>query len=164
VTAEEVARIQGYQGPHLSNAIAPIMSVRSNIGWTTHGHTGEDIILYTYGLDMPMGTMENTDIAHACARAMGFRLEDVDAKLFRPAQEVAAHLGGRISIDKSDPENPVLVIQKEAGGAVRFPFSKDLMITDGKTSRLIGPTIYARIRARCTSRWKRSHRLRRFWL
>ena len=143
VTAEEVARIQGYQGPHLSNAIAPIMSVRSNIGWTTHGHTGEDIILYTYGLDMPMGTMENTDIAHACARAMGFRLEDVDAKLFRPAQEVAAHLGGRISIDKSDPENPVLVIQKEAGGAVRFPFSKDLMITDGKTSRLIGPTIYA---------------------
>lgn len=143
LTAEEVARIQDYRGPHLSNAVAPIMSVRANIGWTTHGHTGEDVILYTYGLDMPAGTMENTDIAHACAQWMGFRLEDVDAKLFRPAEDVAAQLGGRVSIDRSEPENPVLVIRKEEGAEVRFPFSKDLMIMDGKTIRLMGPTVYA---------------------
>lgn len=143
VSAEEVARIQAYQGPHLSNAIAPVMSLRSNVGWTTHGHTGEDVILYTYGLDMPAGTVENTDIAHACAAWMGFRLEEVDAKLFRPGEQVAAQLGGRASIDRSDPENPVWVIRKEEGGEVRFPFSKDLMIVDGKTYRLMGPTVYA---------------------
>ena len=92
---------------------------------------------------MPAGTVENTDIAHACAAWMGFRLEEVDAKLFRPGEQVAAQLGGRASIDRSDPENPVWVIRKEEGGEVRFPFSKDLMIVDGKTYRLIGPTVYA---------------------
>ncbi len=143
VSAEEVARIRDYAGRHLSDAVAPILSVRSNIGWTTHGHTGEDVILYTYGLEMPTGTVENTDIAHACARWMGFRLEDVDAKLYRPAEDVAAQLGGRILIDRSDPENPVLVIRKEGEEAVRFPFSKDLMITNGKEYRLMAPTVYA---------------------
>ncbi len=143
VSAEELARIQNYQGRHLSNAVAPILSVRANIGWTTHGHTGEDVILYTYGLEMPGGTVDNTEIAHACARWMGFRLDDVDARLFRPAEEVAAQLGGHVSIDRTDPANPVLVIGGRKDGAVRFPFSKDLMIMEGKVFRLMAPTVYA---------------------
>lgn len=143
VSAEELARIQNYQGRHLSNAVAPILSARANIGWTTHGHTGEDVILYTYGLEMPGGTVDNTEIAHACARWMGFQLEDVDARLFRPAEEVAAQLGGQVSIDRTDPANPVLVIGDRKDGAVRFPFSKDLMMAEGKLYRLMAPTVYA---------------------
>lgn len=143
VTAEEVSRIQNDHGRYVSNAIAPILSVRSNIGWTTHGHTGEDVILYTYGLELPAGTVDNTDIAHACARWMGFRLEEVDAKLFRPAEEVARQLGGPVSIDTSDPANPVLIIDTREEGTVRFPFSKDVMILEGQTIRLMAPTVYA---------------------
>lgn len=143
LTADEVAHIQNYGGRYLSNAIAPVMSVRCRVGWTTHGHTGEDVILYSHGLEMPTGTVENTEIAHACARWMGFRLEDVNAKLFRPVDEVAAELGGSASIDRSDPQNPVLVIEKAGEWQARFPFSKDVMIVDGKVHRLMAPTVYA---------------------
>lgn len=141
LTAEEISAIQNYQGKYLSNVIAPIMSVRSNIGWTTGGHTGEDLVFYHYGLNVPTGTVENTDLAHGAASVLGFALADVDARLYRPAEAVAAEYGATMSIDQSDPENPVLVLKK--GWTARFPFSKDILILDGDTFRLKAPTVFA---------------------
>ncbi|WP_448383346.1 alkaline phosphatase [Desulfosoma sp.] len=141
LTAEEVSAIQKYEGSYLSNVIAPIMSVRSNIGWTTGGHTGEDLFFYHYGVNIPTGTLENTDLAHGSAALLGFKLADVDARLYRLADDVAAQYGATVSIDKSDPENPVLVIKK--GWTARFPFSKDLLILDGDVFRLKAPTVFA---------------------
>lgn len=141
LTPEEIAAIQNYDGKYLSNALAPIMSARSNIGWTTGGHTGEDLFFYHFGVNAPTGTVENSDLAHAMASLMGFSLADVDARLYRSAEAVAAQYGARLSIDRSDPENPVLVLQN--GWTARFPFSKDILILDGDTFRLKAPTVFA---------------------
>ncbi len=141
LTQDELKSIQEAEEKSLSTVLAPIMSVRSNIGWTTGGHTGEDLVFYHYGLNVPTGTVENTDLAHGMASILGFSLADVDARLYRPAEAVAADYGATMTIDRSDPENPVLVISK--GWNARFPFSKDLLILDGKTHRLKAPTIFA---------------------
>ncbi|MGQ9484851.1 MAG: alkaline phosphatase [Desulfosoma sp.] len=141
LTPEEIAAIQNYDGKHLSYALGPIMSVRSNIGWSTNGHTGEDLFFYHFGLNVPTGTVENTDLAHAMASLMGFSLADIDARLYRSAEAVAAQYGARLSIDRSDPENPVLVLRN--GWTARFPFSKDILILDGHTFRLKAPTVFA---------------------
>ena len=49
----------------LFEALCQIISNRSFTGWTTHGHTGEDVFLYAYGpaSDELRGNWENTKIA-----------------------------------------------------------------------------------------------------
>ncbi|MDQ7048001.1 MAG: alkaline phosphatase [Enterobacterales bacterium] len=47
--------------------LAKIISDRSYTGWTTHGHTGEDVHLYAYGQasEQLRGNWPNTKIAEA---------------------------------------------------------------------------------------------------
>lgn len=49
----------------IDNAIESIFDNRSNTGWTTSGHTGEDVPIYAYGPSKNkfVGQLNNTDIA-----------------------------------------------------------------------------------------------------
>ncbi|PGT84157.1 alkaline phosphatase [Bacillus sp. AFS040349] len=49
----------------IDNAIENIFNTRSNTGWTTGGHTGEDVPVYAFGpsSDRFVGQIENTDHA-----------------------------------------------------------------------------------------------------
>jgi alkaline phosphatase len=58
-----------------------LLSARANLGFTTGGHTREDVFLYTYGPNRPIVTFENTDLAHIMAKAMGFDLKDLNKRL-----------------------------------------------------------------------------------
>lgn len=46
----------------LENEMVKLMAKRAHLGFTTHGHTGEDVFLYSYGPGKPVGLIENTDI------------------------------------------------------------------------------------------------------
>ncbi|MFV2050724.1 alkaline phosphatase [Metabacillus sp. YM-086] len=50
---------------NIDNAIEKIFNTRSNTGWTTGGHTGEDVPVYAFGpsSDRFVGQIENTDHA-----------------------------------------------------------------------------------------------------
>jgi alkaline phosphatase len=52
------------------------------LGWTTWGHTGEDVPLWTYGPKDIDGLYDNTELALLSAELMGFDLDKVQAKLF----------------------------------------------------------------------------------
>ena len=73
---------------------------------------------------------------------MGLNLESVDAKLFREANSALSKLGATISIDKSDPTNPVVQIQKGIQRA-ELPVSKNILKLNGKIYPLPGLTIIA---------------------
>lgn len=49
----------------IDNAIEAIFTKRSLTGWTTDGHTGEDVNVYTFGPGKYVfsGVQENTNIA-----------------------------------------------------------------------------------------------------
>lgn len=49
----------------IDNAIEAIINKRSNTGWTTSGHTGEDVNVYAFGpsRERLVGKIENTDLA-----------------------------------------------------------------------------------------------------
>ncbi|OIK16840.1 alkaline phosphatase [Bacillus sp. MUM 116] len=49
----------------IDNAIEKIFDTRSVTGWTTSGHTGDDVNIYAYGpgRDLFMGKINNTDMA-----------------------------------------------------------------------------------------------------
>ncbi|WP_248562925.1 alkaline phosphatase [Niallia sp. NCCP-28] len=60
----------------IDNAIEDIFNTRSNTGWTTGGHTGEDVPVYAYGpkSDLFAGQKDNTDHAKLLFQLMGAKV------------------------------------------------------------------------------------------
>ena len=142
LTTEEISAIQKAKKGTLNYTVGPMISQRSVLGWTTNGHTGEDLFLYAYGPGKPSGTIDNTELATIPAKTMGLNLEAVDAKLFREANSALSKLGATIAIDKSDPANPVVRIQKGSQRA-ELPVSKNILKLNNKIYPLPGLTIIA---------------------
>jgi alkaline phosphatase len=83
-------------------------------GWTTHGHSGEDVPLWSYGPNRPVGTFDNTDLATIAADAFGFNLMG-SAAWFEVDDS---------KLDMTDSENPVVKI-----GRWRYPVGKDYKVS-----------------------------------
>jgi alkaline phosphatase len=140
---EELAAIKSAPRGMLNYVIGPMISNRSVIGWTTNGHTGEDLFLYYSGLRQPLGLLENTDIAHLCADFMGFDLEKIDRRLFVAADEAFSKIGAATRIDRSDPRNPALIVEKGSKKAT-LPLSKDLILCEeGRVFEMEGLSVLA---------------------
>lgn len=62
-TVKEATSTKDYT--EIDDAIENIFNVRSNTGWTTGGHTGEDVPVYAYGPSSSLfaGQKDNTDLA-----------------------------------------------------------------------------------------------------
>jgi alkaline phosphatase len=119
----------------LAYAIAEVISRNCTVfGWTTNGHTGEDVPLWVHDADEAYGVIENTELAEIVAEAMKANLDRLNQKLYVDAKEAFPEAG----LDMSDPTNPVLVI-----GRARLPVSKDLVEIDGRTHRLEGIVVHA---------------------
>jgi alkaline phosphatase len=109
------------------------------LGWTSGGHTGGDVPLWSYGPDRPIGLFDNTELATCVADAFGFELDDVSEELFVDVDEAFPEMW---VLDESDAENPVLVITYEDKVA-ELPVNKDLMTIDGETYDLEGVVVNA---------------------
>ncbi|MHC1746562.1 MAG: alkaline phosphatase [Negativicutes bacterium] len=142
LTEEEVSLIQKAKDGDIISVVGPMMSKRAAIGWTTSGHTGEDLFMYAYGPNRPVGMIENTDIARITAKGLGFDLDKVNDKLFVDASKAFGEIGAKISIDRSDPQNLVLIAEK---GRIKaeMPFSKNILKIGEKTYELNGITVFA---------------------
>jgi alkaline phosphatase len=140
---EDLAEIQSEAAQvGYSTAIAKVVSANHTVfGWTTHGHTGEDVTLWSYGPMAPVGQIDNTELGLAVAEAFGLNMalgdpEGLNQALFVDAQEVFPR---QARSDLSDPENPVLEIRNW-----RLPANKDLMLwRDGRSCRLDGLVVHA---------------------
>lgn len=73
----ELVRIERLveSGMDLDYALAETYSrCHTLLGWTSHGHTGEDVPLWSFGPGRPTGLVDNTDIARSIASALGLAL------------------------------------------------------------------------------------------
>ena len=98
-----------------------ILNKRSDLGWTTGGHTGEDIALYVYAdnyKNQLTGTVQNSDIGKYIAKAIGGDLDKTSEQLFVPSTAFGKY-GVKCAIDNSDAKNPSFVLTKN-GHAYRF--------------------------------------------
>jgi len=67
------------------------MSERAHLGWTTNGHTGEDVPLYVYTSNYAnqlTGTVNNSDIALYIAKAMNLDLDAATNEVFVPGKRI----------------------------------------------------------------------------
>ena len=80
---DEIAALR-YAAIHggLTEAIGTLVSRRARVGWTSRGHTAEDVGLYAFGpgAERLRGTHENTDIALVIAAMLDLDLAGLTAK------------------------------------------------------------------------------------
>jgi alkaline phosphatase len=124
----------------LQKTFVELLAARANIGFTTGGHTGEDLFLYSYGPGKPEGLVENTDLAHAVASALGFDLKKLDNQLFIDAETAFKAMGANVKVDVSNAENPVLFVKKGKTTA-EFPVNKNIVTINGKEIELDSVTV-----------------------
>ncbi|PMC36666.1 alkaline phosphatase [Bacillus sp. UMB0899] len=137
-TQEETKAIQ--ESKDLGKTLVQLLANRANLGFTTGGHTGEDLFLYSYGPGKPTGLIENTDIAHSAANAMGFDLKKLDNQAFVNAEDAFKEIGAKVKVDTSDENNPVLVVTK-GNTKAQFPVNKNILIMNKKEVNLDTVTV-----------------------
>ncbi len=64
---------------HLLSALCSRYTV---VGWTTHGHTGDDVPLFTMGPGKPAGVLDSPEVGQCIAQALGLDMEKLNARLF----------------------------------------------------------------------------------
>ncbi|QVL46865.1 MAG: alkaline phosphatase [Thiocapsa sp.] len=94
-------------------SIPKIVSERHTVlGWTSHGHSGEDLPFWSFGTNAPVGHIDNTDFAWFAAEAFGLNLDlsdpnGLNQKLF---VDLKSAVKRPMSTDLTNPNNPVLTI------------------------------------------------------
>ena len=71
----------------VQRAVGAVVSSRAKLGWSTFGHTGEDVTLHAVGpgSERLRGTMDNSELGRRIERIMGWDLDKLTAELAPPA-------------------------------------------------------------------------------
>lgn len=143
LTTEEVAAIKAAKPGSLNYVVGPMISKRSGIGWTTGGHTGGDVVLYTYAPnnDRPFGVIDNTDVAKYMARVLGLDLESTSKQLFVPAKQAFTAKGATYKLDLKDAKNPKILVTK-GSTKLELQIYKNVALVNGKKTALEGVIVY----------------------
>ncbi|HEY9161152.1 MAG TPA: alkaline phosphatase [Desulfomonilia bacterium] len=145
LSGEEISKIKDClkNKGELNTVLGPMMGARSIIGFTTFGHTGEDVNLYAYapGGVKPSGVIDNTDIAKITAGYLGVDLAKTTKRLFTDADTLFSGKGVETGTDATDPLNPVFVASK-GGREIRIEANRSYATVKGKRISLEGPAIY----------------------
>ncbi len=83
----------------LNTLLGPMLSRRTGLGWTTGGHTGADVTLFSGGPGRVAGLWENDAIGRHLATAMGFTFEALNERLFVEAGAAAQAAGLTADVD-----------------------------------------------------------------
>lgn len=143
LTATEIENLKSSKT--LQADMTKMLANRANIGFSTGGHTGEDVFLYAYGPSKPFGLVDNTDIAKTMAKFLGINLDKTTDKLFVNARESFENKGYTTRIDVTDANNPVFIAEKQKI-KIELPVNKNIAyVTQNNKSyvkTLDGVTVY----------------------
>ena len=99
---------------NLAHNIGNILNERTCFGFTTGGHTGEEVLLAAYHPegDVPRGNMRNTELNRYLQEVSGLdcTLEQLSDRIFVKHTEVFE--GMSYSIIRDNPDFPVLMVKK----------------------------------------------------
>lgn len=143
LTDDEIKAIKEAPARSMNYAVGPMISKRAGIGWTSGGHTGEDVVLYSFSPDGDnmTGVNENTDVAKYMARKLGVNLDEASKKLFVEARGGFEDKGAKVSWNAKDPKNPIVVIKK-GNNTLELPVFKSIAILNGKEYQLDGVVVH----------------------
>ncbi|KAI9260263.1 alkaline-phosphatase-like protein [Sporodiniella umbellata] len=87
-------------GTRVDYYLADMVSIRAQLGWATHGHSGVDVNLYAYGRGSQRlaGSHENTEIGKFITESLGLDLDDMTERL--NVNNTSFHLGNLTTAEK----------------------------------------------------------------
>jgi alkaline phosphatase len=133
----EIAKQHGKEGHYALGKF--ICQKYTDIGWTTHGHTGGDIPLFSYGPQRPVGLLDAPDIGQVCAQALGLDLAKLTSRLFVEARQ---HFSAEaLQLDRTDPKNPLIRITCQGRKAI-LPINKNILNLNGSEILLEGIVVH----------------------
>ncbi|MBA1335550.1 MAG: Alkaline phosphatase [Firmicutes bacterium] len=143
LTEEEIRAIKETKAGSMNYTVGPMISKRAHIGWTTTGHTGEEVVLYVYSPDgdRPTGVIENTDIANYIERKLKLNLAEANSKLFVAARNAFEAKGASVQWNNDDPENPVIIVMKDEN-VLKLPVYKNIAELNGEVVIMNGLTLF----------------------
>lgn len=139
----EIESILKAKKGEVNYAVGPIIAKRAKIGFTTNGHTGEDVVLYSYDPRGRLigGLVDNTQVASFVANSLGVSLEIATKRLFLDGVSAFTAKGAEVEEDNSDAENPVLVVKK-GRQVLRIPRNKSIAWLNEKEVNSDGVAVY----------------------
>lgn len=140
---QEVDSLLKAEAEKVNYAVGPILAKRAKIGFTTNGHTGEDVVLYSYDPRGRLlgGLVDNTYLASFMAKTLGVDLDKTTERLFQDALASFKAKGAEVTVDDSDKENPVLTVKK-GNQTLRIPRNKSLVWLNDKEVMSDGVTVF----------------------
>ncbi|MDO5037173.1 MAG: alkaline phosphatase [Tissierellia bacterium] len=130
---EEKLLIQKTRDPQ--TGIGQVLSKRSGLAWTSYGHTGGDVALFSYSScpDLPPlgGLVFNQEIGSYMAYALGLDLDQTRERLYPLACPLFKEAGVRLTPIKRE-KGPGLLRLDRAGREVYLPLNKDYFIRGGR--------------------------------
>lgn len=104
----------------LGSIIRKILTAHTYFGWTTGGHTGEDVFLAVYDPKnyRPMGMNKNTQLASYIQSLWGMngKMDDFTAKIFAPHKKVFENYTYTITHSDKKDTWPILTVTNPANG------------------------------------------------
>ena len=135
--------MEAANSPNMTNNIVTLMNSRMCFGFTTGGHTGEEVLLAAYHPDgdVPMGHLKNTEINDYLFKVSGLKtpLPEMTQRIFAKHHEVFASL--KYTIENKDADIPVLVV-KNKKNTLRVPAFSSVATINGKSFDLGSVTVY----------------------
>lgn len=148
LTDEDIAKIKAAKDQSdlrsiCTAVLSPKLAAAARIGFTTGGHTGEEVVLYAYHpkATIPMGVIMNTDIARYMEKVLRTDLNALTRQQFQLAGREFAQKFASARTDLSNPANPVLVVRK-GSDEIRFAQNKNIALVNGKEVRLSGLVLF----------------------
>lgn len=127
---------------NMGSSIVKIMNSHTYFGFTTGGHTGEEVFLAAYhpSGDLPIGMNTNVDINHYLSDALGLKtpLPEMTKEIFAKHTEVFKGL--EYTIDKST-DFPVLKVKK-GNVTLTVPAFKSVVYLNDQPISLNSVTVY----------------------
>lgn len=127
---------------NLQYTIAKIITSRTYIGFTTHGHTGEDVFLAVYHPrnGQPQGMLTGVELNSYVKKQMGLdenSLDELTDRIFAPHQDVFA--GADYRIENLGGLDATLIVN----GSIRIPAYMNKIFVDGRLIEIESTAIYS---------------------
>jgi alkaline phosphatase len=144
LTADEKTALAGAaKVADMGPMMVAMLAKRANLAYTTTGHTGEDVVLYSWSPDGDRltGTVDNSDMAKYMAKKLGLDLAATTKRLFSDAVKAFTAKGAdaRLILDKNNG-NHLLVVTKGTQ-TLYLPVNKNEAFIDDRMVSLPGVSV-----------------------
>lgn len=143
LTEEEIKSISEAKPTTLNYTVGPIISKRAFLGWTTNGHTGEEVVLYMYHPfnQRLTGVIQNSDIGKYMSDVLNLNLKESTDLLFNNIIPILDEKKINYSWKNGDFIVPELIVSDDKN-TLSIPANKNYFILNGKKIESLGVNVF----------------------